>query len=78
MCLSSCGKRNKKNFKNFGFEQKTLARKWITTVSYNCLIQVFYATFLVLFYVLIPQKVTAKGLSEKHAKNRPRKGTKTQ
>jgi hypothetical protein len=29
----------------------------------------FYATFLVLFYVLIPQDVTAKMTTEKHAKN---------
>jgi hypothetical protein len=29
----------------------------------------FYTTFLVLFYVLVPQKVTTKGLREKHVKN---------
>jgi hypothetical protein len=29
----------------------------------------FYTTFLVLFYVLISQDVTAKHLPEKHAKN---------
>jgi hypothetical protein len=32
MHLSPCAVRNKKNFKNFGIYQKTLARKWITTV----------------------------------------------
>ena len=32
MHLSPCGKRNRKNFQNFGFGPKTLARKWITTV----------------------------------------------
>jgi hypothetical protein len=36
----------------------------------------FYTTFLVLFYVLIPQKVTAKGMREKHAKNRRKNGQK--
>jgi hypothetical protein len=70
MHLTLCGKRNRKNFKNFGKWQKTPARNRITNVSYNCLIHLFYTTILVLFYVLIPQKVTAKGLPEKHAKNR--------
>jgi hypothetical protein len=70
MYLSRYGKRNKKIFQNFGKWQKTLARKWITVVSYNCLIHLFYTTFLVLFYVLILQKVTAKGLRKKRAKNR--------
>jgi hypothetical protein len=32
MHLSPCGKRNRKIFQNFGKWQKTLARKWITTV----------------------------------------------
>ena len=39
-----CKSVSEKNSKIFGFGQKTLARKWITTVSYNCLIQVFYTT----------------------------------
>jgi hypothetical protein len=39
---------------------------------------VFYTTFLVLFYVLILQKVTSKGLPEKHAKNGRKKAQKTQ
>jgi len=38
----------------------------------------FYTTFLVLFYVLIPQKVTAKGLREKRAKNGHKKAQKAQ
>ena len=69
MHLSRYGISSKKNFKNFGFGQKTLARNRRTTVSYKRLIQAFYTTFLVLFYVLIPQEVTAKGLREKRAKN---------
>jgi|GEM_PF-3887591 hypothetical protein len=32
MHLSPCEKRNRKNFKNSGIGQKTLARNWITTV----------------------------------------------
>ena len=62
MHLSRCGIRSKKKFKNSRIGQKTHARKWITVVSYNCLIQLFYTTFLVLFYVLILQEVTAKDL----------------
>ena len=72
MHLSRYGIRSKKIFKNFGFEQKTLARNRRTNVSYKRFIQAFYTTFLVLFYVLIPQDVTAKDLPEKHAKNRPK------
>ena len=72
MHLTSCGIRSKKIFRISGIGQKTLARFWRTNVSYNCFIQVFYTTFLVLFYVLIPQDVTAKDLPEKHAKNRPK------
>jgi hypothetical protein len=37
---------------------------------------VFYTTILVLFYVLIPQEITAKGLREKHAKNHAKNGLK--
>jgi len=37
---------------------------------------VFYTTFLVLFYVLISQDVTAKDLREKHAKNHAENGLK--
>ncbi len=40
------------------------------------MIQLFYATVLVLFYVLILQDVTAKGLREKHAKNHAKNGLK--
>jgi hypothetical protein len=69
MHLSPCGKRNRKNFKNSGIGQKTLARFWRTNVSYKRFIQAFYTTFLVLFYVLISQDVTAKHLPEKSAKN---------
>jgi hypothetical protein len=77
MHLTSCGKRNKKIFQNFGFGQKTLARFWRTTVSYKRFIQVLYTTFLVLYYVLIPQDVTAKHLPEKRAKNRSENGQKS-
>jgi hypothetical protein len=77
MHLSRYDIRSKKNLKNSRIDQKTLARKWITVVSYNCLIHLFYTTFLVLFYVLIPQKVTAKGLREKRAKNGHKKAQKT-
>jgi hypothetical protein len=76
MHLSSCGKRSKKFFQNFGFEQKTLARYRRTNVSYKRFIQAFYTTFLVLFYVLILQMVTAKDLHEKRAKNRPKNAQK--
>jgi hypothetical protein len=38
---------------------------------------VFYRTFLVLFYVLIPQKVTVEGLPEKRAKNHAKNGQKS-
>jgi DNA-binding PadR family transcriptional regulator len=69
MNLSRYGKRNRKIFRILGFGQKTLARNRRTTVSYKRFIQVFYTTFLVLFYVLIPQDVTAKGGLEKHTKN---------
>jgi hypothetical protein len=44
----------------------------------KCIIQAFYTTFLVLFYVLIPQKVTAKDLREKHAKNHAENGHKNE
>jgi hypothetical protein len=76
MHLTLCGKRNRKNFKNFGIGRKTLARFWRTNVSYKRLIQVFYTTFLVLFYVLVPQIVTSKDLCEKHAKNHAENGQK--
>ena len=72
MHLSRYGISGKKKFQNFGFGQKTLARNRRTTVSYKRFIQTFYTTFLVLFYVLISQDVTAKDLREKHAKNRPK------
>jgi len=42
----------------------------------SCIIQLFYTTFLVLFYVLIPQKVTAKNLREKRAKKQAQDGLK--
>jgi hypothetical protein len=76
MHLSHYDIRNKKNFKNFGFGQKTPARFCPTNVSYNCFIQVFYTTILVLFYVLIPQDVTANVLREKHIKNHAKNGLK--
>ena len=69
MHLTSCGIRSKKIFRISGIGQKTLARFWRTNVSYKRFIQTFYTTFLVLFYVLILQKVMAKDLPEKHAKN---------
>jgi hypothetical protein len=37
---------------------------------------VFYTTFLVLFYVLILQRVTAKDLPEKYSKNGHKKAQK--
>jgi hypothetical protein len=76
MHLSCYGIRSKKNFRILGFGQKTLARNRRTVVSYKRFIQAFYTTFLVLFYVLILQDVTAKDLREKHAKNHAKNGQK--